>query len=279
MGPQFALLAIDIVYGNTFITNTTIIVVDTEVYRSGVTLGFVLSDVDASDTDSSFLDILVENVLISGPYYTGLGFEIAAFWGFCNITILNSEIQGVNGTALSLGLDNPFTSSAVIKNSQLRWNYGREDYGVAMVIRGYNSAYPAVVELVNVTVESNTYSDTVTTMMDAVNITMSDCAFRSNTGTAVFLEDSFLECSGHNEFTANIGYEGACLSLGEGSRIFLPTNETRLTFAHNTANYTGGAIIISKNKSCILYPAFTGVQSCMVLCPGKTAIQQYFPFR
>ena len=141
-------------------------------------------------------------------------------------------------------------------------------------------------------------------MMDAVNITMSDCTFRNNTGTAVFLEDSFLECSGHSEFTANIGYEGACLSLGEGSRIFLATNETRLTFAHNTANYTGGAIqhththtyrptaitlrcacaqarvnyiLVEQNKSCFLYPAFTGVQSCMVLCPGRTAVQQYFP--
>jgi predicted outer membrane repeat protein len=249
LGPQFALLAIDIVYTTKFITNTTIIVVDTEIYRSGVALAFFLPDIDASDSDRSFLDILLENVLISGPYYIGLGFEIASFWGFCNVTILNSTIQRVNGTALSLGLDNPFTPSAVIKNSQLRWNYGRDDYGVAMVIRGYDSAYPAVVELFNVTVESNTYSDTVTTMMDAVNITMSDCTFRNNTGTAVFLEDSFLECSGHSEFTANIGYEGACLSLGEGSRIFLATNETRLTFAHNIANYTGGAIYLRTNRA------------------------------
>ena len=121
MGPQLAILAIDIAYSTKFITNTTITVADTEVYQAGVALGFVLSDVDASlPRDSSLLEVLVENVVISGSYYIGLGFEIGSYWGLSNITILNSVIERVNGTALSLGLNSFFPSSAVIKNSQLR---------------------------------------------------------------------------------------------------------------------------------------------------------------
>ena len=113
-----------------------------------------------------------------------------------------------------------------------------------MSIRGFDSSYRTLAELDNVTFYSNSYSDTVTTMMNAVNITMNDCVFKDNKGTAMFLEDSSLTCSGHNKFTGNIAYEGGCLSLGEGSKIIPSSAKTRLTFANNTANNTGAAIFL-----------------------------------
>ena len=250
LGPQLAVLAIDITYSSKFIANTTITIADTEVYQAGVALGFVLSDVDASlPRDSSLLEVLLENVVISGPHYIGLGFEIGSYWGLSNITILNSVIERVNGTALSLGLNSFFPSSAVIKNSQLRWNYGQEGYGVAMSVRGFSSLYRTVAEFNSVTFESNSYSDTVTTMAVSVNITMKDCIFRDNSGTALFLQDASLNFSSHNVFTGNVAYEGAGLSLGEGSKISLATVETRITFANNIANNTGAAIYLRRNPA------------------------------
>ena len=115
VGLQLALLAIDIGYSSKFIANTTVIIADTEVYQAGVALAFIPTDVDATESDSSCLEIVVENVLISGSDYIGLGLEIGSFWGTCNVTILNSTIENVNGTALSLGLDNFFPSNVVIK--------------------------------------------------------------------------------------------------------------------------------------------------------------------
>ena len=118
-----------------------------------------------------------------------------------------------------------------------------------MSVRGFSSLYRTVAEFNSVTFESNSYSDTVTTMAVSANITVKDCVFRYNTGTALFLQDASLNFSGHNVFTGNVAYEGAGLSMGEGSNISLATVETRITFANNTANNTGAAIYLRRNPA------------------------------
>ena len=149
--------------------------------------------------------LLMENVLVDGSYMFGVN-----FWNFgpgpTNVTIINCNIMNIlNGTALDLTI-NSSLARGVIKNTQLSCNYG--DY-TGLIIEGTQYSQNAVVELDNVTIESNDYLRGATTMIIKIHVMINNCSFRNNTGTAIFLDHSHLLCYGHNEFIGNIAYEGA----------------------------------------------------------------------
>ena len=234
-GIQLALIAIDIALVK--LSNTTIRITNTETYRAGIGVAYLNAPTVNS---SAHLDILVDKVFISGPYYVGLGLNILVFVGICNMTILNTKIERVNGTALTLGLNNGYPSNTLISNTQISYSYGTEHYGVAMSVIGVASE-PPMLHMDNVTFESNTYPGTVTVLMAYVRAHMENCAFRNNRGTALFMEGSHLTPLGYNEFVDNSAFQGAGLSLGEDSTLYVGNN-TLLNFTNNEADGTAGAI-------------------------------------
>ena len=213
-------------------SNVTVSIVDTEIYKAQV--WFYVDD------DNVFL---MDNVLINGSYNIGLA--IFQFSPIANVTILNSRIERVDGTALHLGLYENNSSTVVLKNLELKLNYGSEEFGAALVIAGERPKSSKVVELNNITFESNVYNGGATAFMDTVNVSMTNCRFRNNMGTALFLEHTRLSCSGHNEFIGNTADDGAGISIGEGSKLKAKNNhDTMLTFVNNRANNKGGAIYL-----------------------------------
>ena len=220
----------------------TVSIVDTEFYGAAVLVLFCDNNrVSASNNNTVFL---MDNVLIDSSYGSGLTIQTIYSVSTCNITILNSRITKVNGTALSLRLDSHFRPSAVIRNLELSFNCGMERHEIAFVIIGYQSSYHAIVELHNLAIESNAYFTGATTVIDTVDILMSNCSFSNNAGTALFLLDSTLPCVGHSEFKGNFAFEAAGISIGEGSKIEAISSDAMLIFTNNTANDTGGAIYL-----------------------------------
>ena len=211
-------------------SNVTVSIVDTEIYKAQVWF-----DVD---DDNVFL---MDNVLINGSYNIGL-----AIFGSStkaqNITILNSRFERVDGTALYLILNN-ISSTVVLRNLVLKSNYGSEEFGTALVIVGVKLKSSNEVELNNITFESNVYNG-ATAYMDTVAASMTNCRFRSNIGTALFLESTRLSCSGHNKFIGNTADDGAGISIGERSKLKAKSNDTMLTFVKNHAKNKGGAIYL-----------------------------------
>ena len=122
----------------------------------------------------------------------------------------------------------------------------------------------ASVIMSNVTVDSNIFSSSDVASManrntlllyKLPNVTMMNCTFRNNTGTALYLDSSVLKIFGHNEFINNVGYEGAAMYINGGSLV--KTDEkykekTTILFINNTASHTGGAIYISPESDISL---------------------------
>ena len=229
----------------------TVSIVDTEFYGAAVDTEFYGAAVSVDFADNNRLTasndrtvFLMDNVLIDSSYLSGLTVQTIHSVGTCNITILNSRITKVNGTALSLRLDSHFRPSAVIRNLEVSFNCGLEEHEIALVIIGVQSSYHAIVELDNLAIESNAYFAGATTVIDTVDVLMTNCSISNNAGTALFLHDTTLTCVGHSEFIGNFAFEAAGISIGEGSKIVANSSDAMLTFTNNTANDTGGAIYL-----------------------------------
>ena len=220
-------------------------IVDTEVHRAQVY--YILFDDHFCNNT-----LLRDNVLIYGSYNIALSIQPQQT---CNITILNSRIERVNGMALDLQLGNVSSIIVKLKNLQVFYNYEWEDYKTALVIAGEHTSN-ASVELNNITFESNVYSGGAIAMIDTVDVNMTNCIFSNNNGTTLFLEDTRLSCSGHSKFIGNTAKNGAGISIGEGSKIKATSNNTMLTFVNNTAKH-GGAIYLRIDPASYLR-FFTG---------------------
>ena len=103
----------------------------------------------------------------------------------------------------------------------------------------------------NVTFESNTYmasvsvDSVVTVMLFFVHrVTITNCHFNNNTGTALYLENSIIFTTGTLTFTQNTAYNGAAIYVN-GPSVINTNNKTRIMFTNNTALHTGGAIYIN----------------------------------
>jgi len=72
-----------------------------------------------------------------------------------------------------------------------------------------------------------------------------NCSFLGNTVTAVYVVKSDIFVHGKLNFTGNSAYEGAAIFFGDGSSISVD-NDTEISFTHNHADYTGGAIKVNK---------------------------------
>jgi len=79
-------------------------------------------------------------------------------------------------------------------------------------------------------------------VLDTVDVLMTNCTFRNNAGTALFLHDFTLMCFGLSEFIGNFAFEVAGISIGEGSKIEANTSDAVLMFSNNMANDTDGGI-------------------------------------
>jgi hypothetical protein len=272
-------LAINMLYTKAA-TNTTINIADTKTYHCTIAFGSLETEEDLATTESVSIHIrvLLENVSVSGAIYTGIGFGFSSSSGLLSILIINCHFQSINGTTISImGLAPELLLNAVIRDSQLSGNYGSAYYGVALLLKGYDPSHPTLLEMENVIFESNVYSDTATALFEAANVTMTDCTFRNNTGTALFLDSSNLTALGHNDFIDNVAYEGACLSVGEGSKIMI-TNETRLSFANNVANNTGAAIYLRTDPASSIKLVIASIHAWCFIHTTDSPSQPVFIF-
>ena len=233
------ILAIDVKYGKV----ETVSVIDTEIHMATVSFDYSTDDIGLSSIKNDSV-LLLDNVLINSSYISGLRIQTINSVAPSNIIIINTTIERVNGTALFLRLDSYSQLSTVIRNSEFSWNNGQEEHEIALVIIGVQSSHHVEVELDSVTISSNGYFRGDTTMIDTVDVLMTNCSFTNNAGTALFLHYSTLTCFGYSKFIGNLAYEAAGISIGEGSRIEANSSDTVLMFVNNTANDTGGAIFL-----------------------------------
>ena len=77
----------------------------------------------------------------------------------------------------------------------------------------------------------------------AENITIVNCNFFGNSGSALTAIDSVLYFMGTSTFTGNRGFQGGAISLNALTVMSLPDPiHTTIVFENNTADDTGGAL-------------------------------------
>ena len=86
-------------------------------------------------------------------------------------------------------------------------------------------------------------------------VTITDCNFTFNEGTAISLKQSNIKFYGHTTFKGNSGRHGGALKFCELSKMYLPNNDVKIDFIDNYANVSGGAIYTSQQLCLETAPA------------------------
>ena len=178
---------------------------------------------------------------------------ILEFNNVTDIELSNVLLNNSRGAGIKIELGSNQLSEVVIQNCVVKGNEGDPtDHPVSgLLILGAAGSAPVIMR--NVTFESNTYIPSasidavVTVLLASVrNVTMIDCTFKENMGTALYLENTTLTAIGVLTFTGNIAYEGAALFIRLSTIVVY--KDTTIYFSNNKANHTGGAISISSRS-------------------------------
>ena len=171
-----------------------------------------------------------------------------------NIRIDKCTILYHHEGALRFALGNNQDSNVFITNSIVKHNQASPyHFPVSgMIIKGpTNSLLNPVTLIENVTFDSNVYvasasiDSVVTVMLFFVHrVTVTNCHFNNNTGTALFLESSTVYLAGALTFANNTAHDGASIYIN-GPSVIYTNNLTRIVFKNNRALHTGGAIYIN----------------------------------
>ena len=209
----------------------------------------------------------------------GIFLNFATFSGKYDVNITNSKIYHHNEAAIRVynGMRRDSTvsiSNVVIENNQAHPFH----FPVSgLLIKGTlnPSLNPATV-INNVTFSSNSYVastsvDTVVTVMlfFVQRITIINCSFVNNTGTALYLENSTVNASGFLTFLNNTAHNGAAIFISGPSVIQANLNSV-LLFRNNRAIHNGGAIYIDYgNINQVVYTLDNGfipnAEPCFIL--------------
>ena len=223
------------------------------------------SDIQVYAFEGINLDVLIHRATLTFGKSSGIFVELATFSGTYNISINHCSIFSHHEGAIRIYLGEDTHSQVSVENSVVKNNQAIPTVFpvTGMLIVGFpnseqNGLSPIILK--NVTFESNTYIPSVS--IDAVvtvllyyvqNVTIVDCHFKNNTGTALYLEGSSFSAYGTTVFSDNIAYDGAALFISGISKV-LVNNDTKILFSNNTANHAGGAIYISNvNNDQILF--------------------------
>ena len=89
-------------------------------------------------------------------------------------------------------------------------------------------------------------------------IIIEDSNFTSNEGTAIFLQNSIVQFSGHIIFKNNSAMHGGALKLCQSSKMYFPVGyaNVHVDFINNSASSTGGAIYVQEQCAEIVPPCF-----------------------
>ena len=222
--------------------------------------------INAFYTENLDITVVLDNVYVELGAIKAILIDFTTFKGVYHLIINECTFQHASGSAINIWLGNNPLSEVIIQNSIIKWNKGNVN-GIEPVMAILNipsHQKTASVIMSNVTVDSNIFSSSDVASManrntlllyKLPNVTMMNCTFRNNTGTALYLDSSVLKIFGHNEFINNVGYEGAAMYINGGSLV--KTDEkykekTTILFINNTASHTGGAIYISPESDISL---------------------------
>ena len=95
------------------------------------------------------------------------------------------------------------------------------------------------------------------------NVTISNCRFEDNIGTAITVADSIITFEGTNTFRNNSATDGGALLFSTNSYMFLQNN-THIYFINNHAEYSGGAIYVRDGDCVTDSPCFFQIPSVYV---------------
>ena len=204
------------------------------------------------------LDVLIDRATLTFGKSSGIFVAVPNFRGIYNISINHCSIFSHHDGAIRIHLGGNIHSQVLVENSVVKNNQAIPTVFpvTGMLIAGLPNCEPnGPVILKNVTFESNTYIPSAS--IDAVvtvllyyvqRVTIVDCHFKNNTGTALYLEGSLFSANGTTVFSDNIAYDGAALFISGLSKV-LVNNDTKIVFSNNTANHAGGAIYISNGNN------------------------------
>ena len=203
--------------------------------------------------DDVVVEVSLTNLKLFHAMSFGMFLEFATFFGMYNVQIGNCNIlhHSEGGIRLynggSQGSEISITDTLLSENQASQFHFPIS----ALLIKGTTdpTSNPLTV-LKNVTFDKNTFIDSasvntvVTVMLFFVNhIRVSDCHFKNNVGTALFLENSKINVTGMLTFTNNTAHNGAALYL-HGPSIVVTNMNSTIFFRNNHATDNGGAIYI-----------------------------------
>ena len=204
-------------------------------------------------SNNIYVDISLDNVhLLKGTGY-GIFLNFGIFNGRYDVRISNCSIFFHNESAIRVYSGGNPESMVSITNTVIENNQASPfSYPISgLLMKGsIDPSFDPVTVIKNVTFNSNHYVastsvDTVVTMMlyFVHHITLTDCYFINNTGTALYLENSTIAANGTLNFVSNTAYNGAAIYISGPSTICVNFNSV-LLFRKNHAIRNGGAIYI-----------------------------------
>ena len=209
------------------------------------------ADIIITNSDEVLENVLLQNKKIQK--IQGISLDFSSFSERYSVIINNCSILSHGQTALKIELGSNQLSEVVVQNCIVKGNQGDPtDHPVSgLLIQGQAGSAPVIMR--NVTFESNTYISSasidavVTVLLASVpNVTMIDCTFKENIGTALYLENTTLTAIGVLTFAGNMAYKGAALFIRLSTIVVY--RDTTIYFSNNKANHTGGAISISSHS-------------------------------
>ena len=219
---------------------------------NGSDISVIISDRYRSNDIS--VEVTINNSQLHQALSSGVFLEFATYYGKYNINIDECTISFHREGALRIALGNNLESNVFITNSVVKYNQASPyHFPVSgMIIKGpTDPRLNPITVIENVTFESNTYvasasiDSVVTVMLFFVHrVTITNCQFSNNTGTALYLENSTIFTTGTITFTHNTAHNGAAIYMN-GPSVISTNNETRIAFTNNKALHTGGAIYIN----------------------------------
>ena len=211
---------------------------------------FILFQVSNTLATNLSITVNLENLVLSHGNGRAIWLDFTVFCGVYHVLINRCTITHMHGSGLQIWVGNNSVSNVVVKDSVFSWNRGNSEPQeplVALLNLGSHK-HTASILIKNVTLKSNSfYSAPIGTLQNMLlyklpNVTMINCSFKENQGSALYMDTTTLTLLEKNSFINNTGYVGAALCIEGESILKVLKNRSSVVFANNTAKHTGGAI-------------------------------------
>ena len=242
---------------------------------TGESSSFILFDVSYLLADNLSIALNLENLNLAYGGGKALWLNFATFSGVYHVVINKCSITNTFGSALHIWVGNNSKSDVIMKHSVISWNSGNSEAReplVALLNIGSHK-HTASFLINNVTLEFNSfYSVPMSPLQNMLlyklsNVTMVNCTFKDNHGSALYLDTTGLTLLGTNRFINNTGYIGAALCIRGKSILKVSKHESTTFFVNNTVTHTGGAIHIVSSENSVTFPydTYSSPQTCFII--------------